>query len=64
MNLFSFLLMAPPPDGGQGGGGLISTILMFGLIGGIVYLIIRITKRKKQPKIKRVKRKPDNDNTV
>lgn len=42
----------------------LSTILMFVAIGGIVYLIVRLTKKKQQPKIKRVKRKTDNKNTV
>lgn len=55
---------APSPDGQGGGGGIVSTILMFGLIGGIVYLIVRVAKRKKQPKVKRVKRKTDNNDTV
>ncbi len=55
--LVSFLLMAP--QGGGGGGSLISTLIMVGIIGGIVYIFIRAS-RKKQPNIKRVKRKYDN----
>lgn len=55
--LVSFLLMAP--QGGDGGGSLISTLIMFGIIVGIVYIFIRAS-RKKQPKIKRVKRKENN----
>ena len=63
---FVFLLSgcAPQGDGQGGGGGIISTILFYSLIGGIVYFIVRVTKRKKQPKVKRVKRKTDINDTV
>lgn len=59
MSLFSTLLMAPAP-GQDGGGSMISTILMFGAIGVIVYFFIKGLKKNKHPKIKRVKRTPNN----
>ena len=55
-----FCLFGCAPQGGEGGGSIIPTIIMFGFIIGIVYLIVRLTNRKKQPKIKRVKRKNIN----
>ncbi len=61
MSLFSFLLMAPKDAGGSGS--IISTLIMFGIIAGVVYLFNR-SSRKKRPNIKRVKRKTDDKNTV
>ena len=40
--------MAPPPDGSGGGGSLVSTLIMFGLIIGIFYLMILRPQQKKQ----------------
>lgn len=58
---FSFLLMAP--QGSGGGGNLISTLIMFSVIAGIVYLFIR-SSRKKQSNIKHVKRKEHNIKSI
>jgi|GEM_PF-6398079 len=55
----SFLLMSPQ---GEGGGNLISTLILFGLIAGIVYLFFKKIKKKSQPKFKRVIRKTKKKN--
>jgi preprotein translocase subunit YajC len=45
----SFVIaMSPPPDGSGGGGSLVSTLIMFGLIIGIFYLMILRPQQKKQ----------------
>jgi len=56
MCLCTFVIFLMSPQGGEGGGGILSTIIFFSFIGGIVYLIVRLVKRKKGPKIKRIKR--------
>lgn len=52
-----FRVLAMAPQGGEGGGNLISTLIMFGAIGAIIYLVIRAINKKNKPKIKKVKKK-------
>lgn len=50
MNLLSaVILMAPPPgDGADGGGGLMSMLIMFGLVIGIMYFMMIRPQQKRQ----------------
>lgn len=59
MNFYTLFSMTPPPNSGNGGS-LVSTLIMFATIGAIIYFLIRVSRKKKQPKIKRVKRNINN----
>lgn len=53
------------PQGGDGGGSFLSSlirlVIYIGFFGSIIYLIIRFIKKKKNPKIKKVKRDTNNE---
>lgn len=56
-----YRVLSMAPQGGDGGGQLLSTLIMFGVIGGIIYIVIRAINKKNKPKIKKVKKKQIKD---